>query len=241
MLCKQLLILIVSIELSRSQNILNFLDFAAPLFGLLKTGTPEVCYNELGCFRNDGPFIASEHRPISCVPQSPQLIGTEFLFYSRSFPDEPQVIEAIDSHLYNELDFKPDKPTKIVVHGYKEGLIIQGFAHVLNLFQHLLILSILIHIYIYIYNHLQNYIQLQETFEIIKDGLLYNEDANIILVRWNRGASGFYFQAVANCRLVAAQIAKLITYLIVCMLLLKLNISLLNEYHYNGIFEKTYW
>lgn len=129
--CKEFVILLVIIGLSDAQNILNFLDFAAPLFGLLKAGTPEVCYDELGCFRNDGPFSGSEHRPISCVPQSPQLIGTEFLFFSRSFPNEPQVIEAIDSNLFTQLDFNFDKPTKIVVHGYKEGLLIQGFSHVL--------------------------------------------------------------------------------------------------------------
>ena len=134
MLVKEILSLIVLLHFCSAQNILNFLDFAAPLFGLLKSGTPEVCYNDLGCFRNDGPFSSSPYRPISCVPQSPQIIGTEFLIFSRKFSNEPQVIEALDSHLFDTIDFDPNKNTKVVIHGYKEGLLIHGFSHVLQAF-----------------------------------------------------------------------------------------------------------
>ena len=131
MLAKKILILSVLFHFCSAQSILNFLDFAAPLLGLMKSGTPEVCYNDLGCFRNDGPFSSSSFRPISCVPQSPQIIGTEFLFFSRKSPEEPQVIEALDSHLFDTIDFDPNKNTKVVIHGYKEGLLIHGFSHVL--------------------------------------------------------------------------------------------------------------
>lgn len=133
MFVKQILSLIILFNLCRAQNILNLLDFAAPLFGLIKadSGIDEACYDELGCFRNDGEFAASPLRPISCVPQSPQLIGTEFLFFSRSSPDEPQTFEAFDSHLFSDIAFDPTKKTKIIIHGYKEGLILQGFSHVL--------------------------------------------------------------------------------------------------------------
>ncbi|CAG2122668.1 unnamed protein product, partial [Medioppia subpectinata] len=53
------------------------------------------------------------------------------------------------------------------------------------------------------------------SFDVIKEGLLSGDkDSNVILVQWTRGASGFYFQSVANCRVVATQIALLIKYLV---------------------------
>jgi hypothetical protein len=45
--------------------------------------------------------------------------------------------------------------------------------------------------------------------------MLYNEGSNVIVVKWIPGASGLYFQAVANTRVVGSQIALFINYLIV--------------------------
>ena len=48
----------------------------------------------------------------------------------------------------------------------------------------------------------------------LKDALLKREDCNVILVDWSRGVSFPYMQASGNTRLVEAQIAMLIKFLI---------------------------
>ena len=48
----------------------------------------------------------------------------------------------------------------------------------------------------------------------IKDALLDREDCNVILVDWSQGARFPYRQAAGNTRLVGAQIAELIKFLI---------------------------
>lgn len=48
----------------------------------------------------------------------------------------------------------------------------------------------------------------------MKNALLEREDCNVIVVNWNPGARGFYPQAAGNTRLVGAQTAVLIRFLI---------------------------
>ncbi|XP_054163851.1 pancreatic lipase-related protein 2-like [Oppia nitens] len=175
-------VIIIIIKLCDGQSIVNLFDFVAPILGILSSGTNNVCYDDLGCFSNDGPYQSSSLRPISCVPQSPQLIGTQFLFYSRDNPNDPQIIDALNTKSYKNIDFDPKLNTKIVIHGYKAGILEYGFQH--------------------------------NSFEVVKDGIIFNEESNVILVQWMGGANGLYFQSVANCRVVGAQIALLINHLI---------------------------
>lgn len=48
----------------------------------------------------------------------------------------------------------------------------------------------------------------------IKDALLDREDCNVVLVDWSHGAGFPYAQAAGNTRLVGAQVAELIKFLI---------------------------
>ena len=48
----------------------------------------------------------------------------------------------------------------------------------------------------------------------MKDALLQREDCNVILVDWSGGAKTLYGQSVGNTRLVGAQTAELIRFLI---------------------------
>ena len=48
----------------------------------------------------------------------------------------------------------------------------------------------------------------------IKDALLDREDCNVVLVDWSHGAGFPYAQAAGNIRLVGAQVAELIRFLI---------------------------
>ena len=59
--------------------------------------------------------------------------------------------------------------------------------------------------------HLEN----KNTWAIrLKRALLDREDCNVILVDWSKGATSPYQQAAGNTRLVGAQIAELIRFLI---------------------------
>jgi len=48
----------------------------------------------------------------------------------------------------------------------------------------------------------------------MKDTLLKREDFNIIIVDWSNGAKSSYEQAVGNTRMVGAQLAELIRFLV---------------------------
>ena len=48
----------------------------------------------------------------------------------------------------------------------------------------------------------------------MKDALLSREDCNVILVDWSKGAKDLYRQCAGNTRLVGAQVAELIRFLI---------------------------
>ena len=48
----------------------------------------------------------------------------------------------------------------------------------------------------------------------MKDALLSRDDCNVILVDWSKGAKALYRQSAGNTRLVGAQVAELIRFLI---------------------------
>lgn len=45
------------------------------------------------------------------------------------------------------------------------------------------------------------------------DAMLRNEDANVVLVDWGKGATTWYFQASANTRVVGAEVAAFLRFL----------------------------
>lgn len=57
-------------------------------------------------------------------------------------------------------------------------------------------------------------------YQEMKDALLLNGDYNVLLVGWGNGSARPYLQAVANCVIVGAEIAKLIVALQVHLLFL---------------------
>ncbi|XP_072016127.1 pancreatic triacylglycerol lipase-like [Amphiura filiformis] len=80
----------------------------------------EICYPNLGCFSNDYPFYDPPDRPISYIPDSLDMVGTEFFLNTRQNP-----IWSYAQDLYNTDDdsilnsfFSPNRDTKFICHGY---------------------------------------------------------------------------------------------------------------------------
>lgn len=77
-----------------------------------------VCYGEIGCFEDTGPFGY-----IDMLPSSPEEISTRFLLYSgRSRGDIPLLDIPFSnmSHVWTwaAKAFNSSAPTKIIVHGF---------------------------------------------------------------------------------------------------------------------------
>lgn len=52
-------------------------------------------------------------------------------------------------------------------------------------------------------------------FKNLTEAILYQKDANLFSVDWSKGSSGFYFSASSNTRIVAAEISRVIRYLMI--------------------------
>ena len=76
-----------------------------------------VCYGDLGCFNNNAPFF-SLYRPFSFLPQSPDLVNPKFMLYTREASTTGHRIRAGDKVGLHTSTFRPDRPTKFLVHGF---------------------------------------------------------------------------------------------------------------------------
>ncbi|XP_029642949.1 inactive pancreatic lipase-related protein 1-like [Octopus sinensis] len=95
----------------------------------------EVCYGELGCFSNGGEFTTIE-RPITFLPNTPQLIGTQFFLYTRKNPYNASILVTHDEEGLAESNFNGKRPTKFIIHGFQSS---GGFPWVKELVKELLI------------------------------------------------------------------------------------------------------
>ncbi|XP_043267550.1 uncharacterized protein [Venturia canescens] len=83
----------------------------------MKRATSRVCYEEVGCFEDTGPFSYLE-----MLPSPPKDVGTRFFMYgSRKARSVPMEVPAddINDKVNNAID--PDLPTKVIVHGFGSG------------------------------------------------------------------------------------------------------------------------
>jgi len=135
----------------------------------------EVCYDELGCFTNDGPFSG---RSIT-LPSSPDSIKTSFMLFTRRSRTEYEHLDArYPNRVTRDWDhFQTNKQTKIIIHGFMAK--VQSGSWMVNMMNE----------------------------------LLDHSDYNVVIVDWS-GGNGFigvdYPKAVANTRVVGAQVAELI-------------------------------
>ncbi|XP_012288462.1 uncharacterized protein LOC105704100 [Orussus abietinus] len=82
-----------------------------------KREVSRVCYEDVGCFEDTGPFSYLER-----LPSPPKDVGTRFLVYgsrkARSIPMEVPA-DDINDNAHRAID--PDLPTKVIVHGFGSG------------------------------------------------------------------------------------------------------------------------
>ncbi|CAK9797119.1 Inactive pancreatic lipase-related protein 1 [Anthophora plagiata] len=80
----------------------------------IKREVSKVCYEDVGCFEDTGPFSYLE-----MLPSHPKDVGTRFLVYgsrkARSIPMEV-LADDINDNAHRAID--PDLPTKVIVHGF---------------------------------------------------------------------------------------------------------------------------
>ncbi|XP_075071208.1 pancreatic lipase-related protein 2-like isoform X2 [Mixophyes fleayi] len=78
----------------------------------------EVCYGKLGCFRNGPPYSGTLERPISRLPWSPEVIGTQFLLFSQENPNFFEVVSAANVSASN---FKTSRKSCFIIHGFLDN------------------------------------------------------------------------------------------------------------------------
>jgi len=76
----------------------------------------KVCYPPYGCFSNEPPF----KRPFVRLPETPQVVGTKFMLYTRLQSAYPDIISDADISSIRTSTFDGKKTTFVVVHGYLE-------------------------------------------------------------------------------------------------------------------------
>ncbi|CAL7952330.1 unnamed protein product [Xylocopa violacea] len=80
----------------------------------IKREVSKVCYEDVGCFEDTGPFSYLE-----MLPSPPKDVGTRFLVYgSRKARSIPMEVPADDINDSAHRAIDPDLPTKVIVHGF---------------------------------------------------------------------------------------------------------------------------
>lgn len=81
-----------------------------------------VCYPHLGCFSNGPPFFHPIHRPISLVPEPPEVIMPRFMLYTPKNRNRPDYLSVGDTTALEKSFFNPRSMTRILIHGYLDGV-----------------------------------------------------------------------------------------------------------------------
>ncbi|XP_032672754.1 uncharacterized protein LOC116844814 [Odontomachus brunneus] len=80
----------------------------------IKRDVSKVCYEDVGCFEDTGPFNYLE-----MLPSPPKDVGTRFLVYgSRRARSIPMDVPADDINDKVKRAIDPNLPTKVIVHGF---------------------------------------------------------------------------------------------------------------------------
>ncbi|GFS42151.1 pancreatic lipase-related protein 2 [Nephila pilipes] len=83
-----------------------------------------VCYGKLGCFWSGPPFQHPFYRPISVPPLPPELQKVTYFLYTRSNNDVAFVFSALQLQFALVSKFRPSKPTRIIIHGVTDGVLL---------------------------------------------------------------------------------------------------------------------
>ncbi|CAL4059422.1 unnamed protein product, partial [Meganyctiphanes norvegica] len=81
--------------------------------GRVKRDEEIVCYKDLGCFKDEGPFDLMD-----MLPSKPEEVNTVFLLYTRENKDREHYIMYQNISTILNSNFDPNRPTKVIVHGF---------------------------------------------------------------------------------------------------------------------------
>ena len=72
-----------------------------------------VCYSDVGCFRDDGPFDY-----LDMLPSPPEEVGTVMMLFTRQNLEKAQFIEYNNVTSILESNYNASLDTKLVIHGF---------------------------------------------------------------------------------------------------------------------------
>ncbi len=104
-------------------------------------------------------------------PQSPDIIGPNWLLFTKSIQDVAQKLQYNNISNLKESNLKNNVPTMFLIFGWTNTVTKDNWT------------------------------------TKMKNKILQNQDANVIIVDWAKGASGTYFQAMVNTRVIGAMVA----------------------------------
>ena len=90
----------------------------------------EVCYPPYGCFNDEPPY----QRALVKLPESPKVVGTKFMLYTRAQSANPDIISDADPSSIKTSTFDGRKATFFIVHGYLGNLLPYHSAFLFRMF-----------------------------------------------------------------------------------------------------------
>lgn len=76
------------------------------------------CYGEIGCLNITREWYNLIHRPFNVFPLPRNVINTKFILYTEENPNEGQPLVAEDKDSILNSNFRADRQTKFIIHGF---------------------------------------------------------------------------------------------------------------------------
>ena len=93
-------------------NVIFFIDLFLFVFRE-KRDEEVVCYADVGCFRDDGPFDY-----LDMLPSPPEEVGTVMMLFTRQNLEKAQLIEYNNVTSVLESNYNASLNTKLIIHGF---------------------------------------------------------------------------------------------------------------------------
>jgi pancreatic triacylglycerol lipase len=90
------------------------------------------CYNELGCLNITREWYHLIHRPFNVFPLPRNVINTRFILYTNDNPVDGQLLNAEDKDSILNSNFRADRPTKFIIHGFIDTSLSNWIAEMKN-------------------------------------------------------------------------------------------------------------
>lgn len=72
-----------------------------------------VCYKDVGCFHDDGPFDY-----LDMLPSPPEEVNTVMLLFTKQNEEKAQIIEYNNVTTVLESNYNASLDTKLIIHGF---------------------------------------------------------------------------------------------------------------------------